>query len=140
MTTLTTKAGFNAFRDRMCEYFATLPEPSQKKPLHIEQADLGPDAFFTHRLDDDGHHIVYDPRQTSGLMVRQFLGIYADFSEHPILEAVREKYYDAEDDNVRAMWGQIHYEIDRAQDPQGVMDQIVGLISRKCAEKTGVSA
>lgn len=140
MTTLTTQAGFDAFREGMCEHFAALPEKVAKRPLHVQQADLGPDTYFTHRLDDGGHHIVYDPRQTSGLMVRQFLGIYAEFSEHPILEAVREKYYDAEDDNVRAMWGQIHREIDRAQDPQGVMDQIVGAISRRCSEKSGATA
>lgn len=140
MTTLTTQAGFDTFRDGMCDRFAALPENLGTKPLHVHQADLSPDTFFTHRLDDDGHHIVYDPRQTSGLMVRQFLGIYASFSEHPILEAVRDKYYDAEDDNIRALWGHIHHAIDRAQDPQGVMDRIVGLVSKDHGEKSGVSA
>lgn len=44
---------------------------------HVEQAPLGPDEYFTHRLDSDGHHIAYDPRQTRVVMERQFLGIYA---------------------------------------------------------------
>jgi len=34
-------------------------------------------VYFTHRLDSDGHHIAYDPRQTRVVMERQFLGIYA---------------------------------------------------------------
>lgn len=89
MTTLTTRAGFDAFRDRMCDHFGQLPDGLGNQHLHVEQAPLGPDEYFTHRLDGDGHYVVYDPRQTSGLMVRQFLGIYATFTEEPTREGVR---------------------------------------------------
>ncbi|MEV7035681.1 hypothetical protein AB0N99_36310 [Streptomyces sp. NPDC093272] len=123
MTNLTTRAGFDAFRDRMCDHFGQLPDGLGSQHLHVEQASLGPDEYFTHRLDNDGHHIVHDPRQVSGLMVRQFLGIYATFTEDPIRESVRDAYYEAEAAGARAIWGIVLSEIDRTQDPEGVMDQ-----------------
>ena len=44
---VTTRAGFEAFRDRMCNHFAQMPDGLGKKPLHVEQADLDPDTFST---------------------------------------------------------------------------------------------
>ncbi|MFD3836700.1 hypothetical protein ACFWWC_10625 [Streptomyces sp. NPDC058642] len=140
MTSLTTRAGFDAFRDRMCDHFGQLPDGLGDQHLHIEQALLGPDEYFTHRLDSDGHHIVYDPRQTSGLMVRQFLGIYATFTEHPILKGVRDAYYEAKVAGVRAIWGIVVSKIDRTQDPEGVMDQVEELLQQACAETEATAA
>lgn len=137
MTPIATQAGFDAFRDRTCDYFAALPDGLGKQPLHVTQAELAPDTFFTHRL-DDGHHIVYDPRQFSGLMVRQFLGIYAEFTEDPVLERVRENYYNDEVENGRKIWALLIDQIDRSQDPGGVVDQVMSLFSR--AEPTGATA
>lgn len=130
MTPIATQAGFDAFRDGMCANFAQLPNSLGKQPLHVTQAELDPDTFFTHRLDGDGHHIVYDARQTSGLMVRQFLGIYAHFSEDPILERVRENYYNDEVEDGRKIWALLIDQIDRSQDPGGVVDQVMSLFSR----------
>ncbi|MGW1778239.1 hypothetical protein ACWCQQ_03735 [Streptomyces sp. NPDC002143] len=140
MTSLTTRAGFDAFRDRMCNHFGQLPDGLGDQHLHIEQALLGPDEYFTHRLDSDGHHIVYDPRQTSGLMVRQFLGIYATFTEDPILEGVRDAYYEAKVAGARAIWGIVVSKIDRTQDPEGVMDQVEELLQQACAETEATAA
>lgn len=130
MTTLTTRAGFDAFRDRMCDLLADLPAGLGKKPLHVEQAELGPDSFFTHRLDDDGHHIVYDPRQVRALSVRVFLGIYAQYTEGPVLDGTRAAYYAADNDASREIWAIVLHEIDRTQDPDGVVNQIVELFSQ----------
>ena len=130
MTTLTTHAGFDAFRDRMCSRFGQLPDGLGNQPLHVEQAPLGPDEYFTHRLDNDGHYVVYDPRQTSGLMVRQFLGIYATFTEDPIREGVRDSYYEAEAAGARAIWKVVLSEIDRTQDSEGVVDQVLELLQQ----------
>lgn len=135
MTTLTTRAGFDAFRTRMCDRFAQLPDGLGNLPLHVEQADLDPNTFFTHRLDDDGHHIVYDPRQTNGLQVRQFLGIYAEFTEDPVTDGVRSAYYDADCDGAREIWALVLREIDRTLDPSGTVDQFVHLIAREHAKK-----
>ncbi|WP_432082280.1 hypothetical protein [Streptomyces sp. WAC 04229] len=137
MTTLTTRDGFDAFRDRMCDHFGQLPDGLGKQHLHVEQAILGPDEYFTHRLDNDGHHIVYDPRQTNGLMVRQFLGIYATFTEDPIREGVRDAYYKEEVVNAREIWEIVLSEIDRTQDSEGVMGWILELLQ---ARKTKASA
>lgn len=138
MTPIATQAGFDAFRDRMCNHFAGLPDGLGKQPLHVTQAELAPDTFFTHRLDGDGHHIAYDPRQTSGLMVRQFLGIYAYFTEHPIIEGIRETYYKDDVEGGRKIWARLLHEIDRSQDPGGVVDQVARLFSR--TETTGATA
>ncbi|MFD8220029.1 hypothetical protein ACFV2U_41725 [Streptomyces sp. NPDC059697] len=139
MTTLTTRAGFDAFRDRMCDHFGQLPDGLGNQHLHVEQAPLGPDEYFTHQLDSDGHYIVYDPRQTSGLMVRQFLGIYATFTEDPIRKGVRDAYYEAKAAGSRAIWGIVLSEIDRAQDSEGVTDQVLELLQQARA-KTKVTA
>ncbi|WP_055527127.1 hypothetical protein [Streptomyces graminilatus] len=138
MTPIATQAGFDAFRDRMCDYFAALPDELGKQPLHVTQAELAPDTFFVHRLDADGHHITYDRRQISGLTVRQFLGIYAHFSEDPILERVRENHYNDEVENGRKIWALLIDQIDRSQDPGGVVDQVMTLFSR--TEPTGATA
>ncbi|MFG2406141.1 hypothetical protein ACGFR8_17730 [Streptomyces brevispora] len=134
MTTLTTRVGFDAFRDRMCDRFGQLSDGLGNQHLHIEHASLGPDEYFTHRLDSDGHHIVYDPRQTSGLMVRQFLGIYATFSEDPIREGVRNAYYEEKAAGGREIWEIVLNEIDRTQDSKGVMDQVLELLRQVRAE------
>jgi hypothetical protein len=89
----------------MCDHFGQLPDELGNQHLRVEQTPLGPDEYFTYRLDSDGHHIVYDPRQTSGLMVRQFLGIYATFTEDPIRERVRDAYYEAEAAGARETGG-----------------------------------
>ena len=140
MTTLTTRTGFDAFRDRMCDHFGQLPDGLGNQHLHVEQAPLGSDEYFTHQLDSDGHRIVYDPRQTSGLMVRQFLGIYATFTEDPIREGVRDAYYETKAAGMRAIWGIVLSEIDRTQDPQGVMDQVLELLQRARAETKATAA
>ena len=140
MTTLTTRAGFDAFRDRTCEHFGQLPDGLGSQHLYVEQAPLGPDEYFTHRLDSDGHHIVYDPRQTSGLMVRQFLGIYATFSEDPIRESVRDAYYEAEAAGSRAIWGIVLSEIDRTQDSERVIDQVLELLQQARAKSKATAA
>lgn len=137
MSTLTTSAGFDAFRERMCDHFAQLPDGLGKKPLHVEQADLAPDAFFTHRLDDDGHHIVYDPRQVPAIKVRVFLGIYAEYTEDPVIDGVRKAYYDTDAEAGREIWEIVLHEIDRTQDPDGVIARIVDLFAAELAEKTG---
>lgn len=128
MTTLTTRAGFDAFRDRMCDYFGQLPDGLGNQRLHVEQTSLGPDEYFTHRLDSDGHHLVYDPRQTSALMVRQFLGIYVSFTEDRIREAVRDAAHEADAEAVREFWGIVLSMIDRAQDSEGVMHEVLDLL------------
>ncbi|WP_333746166.1 hypothetical protein [Streptomyces sp. IBSBF 2950] len=140
MTTLTTREGFEAFRERMCEQFAQLPDGLGKKTLHVEQAHLGPDSFFTHRLDDDGHHIVYDPRQVKALKVRTFLGIYAEYTEGPILDWIRDAVYQYDTDAWRDFHEMLAHQIDRAQDPAGVLDRILGLITESHAEKSGAAA
>ncbi|MEU9155762.1 hypothetical protein AB0D59_35740 [Streptomyces sp. NPDC048417] len=140
MTTLTTRAGFDAFRDRMCEHFGQLPDGLGSQNLHVEQAPLGPDEYFTHRLDNNGHHIVHDPRQVSGLMVRQFLGIYATFTEDPIRENVRDAYYEAKAAGARAIWGIVLSEIDRTQHPEGVMDQALELLQQARAKTKATAA
>ncbi|MDX2623068.1 hypothetical protein ABZ501_25825 [Streptomyces sp. NPDC019922] len=134
MTTLTTRVGFDAFRDRMCDRFGQLSDGLGNQHLHIEHASLGPDEYFTHRLDIDGHHIVYDPRQTSGLMVRQFLGIYATFTEDPIREGVRNAYYEGKAAGGQEIWEVVLNEIDRTQDSKGVMDQVLELLRQVRAE------
>ncbi|MCD9589667.1 hypothetical protein [Streptomyces sp. 8ZJF_21] len=140
MTTLTTRAGFDAFRDRMCDYYGQLPDGLGNQHLHVEQALLGPDEYFTYRLDGEGHHIVYDPRQTSGLMVRQFLGIYATFTEDPIRDGVGNAYYEAKTANMREIWEIILNEIDRTQDPEGVMDHVLDLLQQACAKSAATAA
>ena len=135
MSTLTTRSGFDAFRTRMCDQFAQLPDDLGELPLHITQADLAPDTFFTHRVDAGGHHITYDPRQTDGLQARQFLGIYARFTEHPVTDAARSAYYDADSDGVREIWKLILGEIDRTQDPDGVLDEFIDLIAHERTTK-----
>ncbi|MEV6168318.1 hypothetical protein AB0L99_08865 [Streptomyces sp. NPDC051954] len=140
MTTSTTCDGFDAFRDRMCDYFGQLPDGLGNQHLHIEQAPLGPDEYFTHRLGSDGHHVVYDPRQASGLMVRQFVGIYATFSEDPIRESVRDAYYEAEAAGSRAIWGIVLSEIDRTQDSEGVIDQALELLQQARAKTKATAA
>lgn len=140
MTTLTTRAGFDAFRDRMCDHFGQLPNGLGSQHLHIEQTPLGPDEYFTHRLDSDGHHIVYDPRQTSGLMVRQFLGIYADFTEDSIREGVRDAYYKEDAAGVREIWEIVLSEIDRTQDSAGVMGWIRELLQQAGAKTKATAA
>lgn len=137
-TTLTTRAGFDAFRNRMCNQFADLPKELGKKPLHVEQAELGPDTFFTHQLDDDGHHrIVYDPRQVPAIKVRVFLGIYANYTEDPIREGVRKAYYDTECEAGREIWAIVLHEIDRTQNADGVVDRVADLFADELALKTG---
>ncbi|MDX3747486.1 hypothetical protein [Streptomyces sp. AK08-02] len=140
MTTLTTQAGFDTFRDGMCKQLAALPDGLGKQPLHVTQAELAPDTFCTHRLADDGHHLVYDPRQTTALMVRQFLGIYAHFTEDPIIERIRENYYNDEVEDGRKIWAILLDQIDRSQDPRGVVDQVMGMFSKARAEKAGATA
>ena len=140
MTTLTTRAGFDAFRDRMCDHFGRLPDGLGNQHLHVEQAPLGPDEYFTHRLDSDGHHIAYDPRQISGLMVRQFLGIYATFTEDPIREGVRDACYAANVAGARAIWGIVLSEIDRTQDSEGVIDQVLELLHQARAKTKAMAA
>lgn len=130
MTTLTTRAGFDAFRTRMCHHFAALPSGLGKQRLHVAQAELDPDTFFTHRLGDDGHRIIYDPRQVSAIKVRVFLGIYAEYTEGPVLDGTRNAYHQADCDGAREIWGIVLHEIDRTQDPGGVVDQIVELFSQ----------
>ncbi|WP_060881737.1 hypothetical protein [Streptomyces scabiei] len=140
MTTLTTREGFEAFRERMCEQFAQLPDGLGKKTLHVEQAQLGPDSFFTHRLGDDGHHIVYDPRQVKALKVRTFLGIYAEYTEGWALDWLRESSHQFDS----ASWRDFHEffvrEIDRAQDPEGVFHQVLNLIRDRCDEHAEATA
>ncbi|RMB83314.1 hypothetical protein [Streptomyces shenzhenensis] len=140
MRTLTTRAGFDAFRDRMCEHFGQLPDGLGTQHLHIEQTPLGPDEYFTHRLDSHGHFIVYDPRQTSGLTVRQFLGIYDTFTEDPIREGVRDAYYETQEAGMRKIWGIVLNWIDRTQDPDGVMDQLLDLLQQDRAETAATVA
>ncbi|MDX2839490.1 hypothetical protein PV377_10955 [Streptomyces ipomoeae] len=140
MTKLTTRTGFDAFRNRMCDHFADLPAGLGKKPLHVAQAKLEPDTFFTHRLDDDGHHIVYDPRQIKALDVRTFLGIYAEYTEGLVLDWLRETSQQFEGEAWRNFHEAFIHEIDRTQDPDGVFDQVHALISKRCAEKSGASA
>ncbi|CDR10434.1 hypothetical protein [Streptomyces iranensis] len=140
MTTLTTRAGFDAFRARMCDYFGPLLDELGNQHLHVEQAPLGPDEYFSHRLDSDGHHIVYDPRQISGLMVRQFLGIFATFTEDPIRDGVRDAYYEAEAAGAREIWEIVLSEIDRTQDPEGVMDQVLDLLQQTRAKSAATAA
>ncbi|WEH18510.1 hypothetical protein [Streptomyces sp. VNUA24] len=140
MTTLTTRAGFDAFRDRTCEHFGQLPDGLGNQHLHVEQTPLGPDEYFTHRLDSDGHHMAYDPRQTNGLMVRQFLGTYATFTEDPIREGVRDAYYEAEAAGAREIWEIVLSEIDRTQDSQGVMDWVLALLQQARAKTKATAA
>ncbi|MEW1599357.1 hypothetical protein [Streptomyces sp. NPDC093808] len=140
MTTLTTRAGFDAFRDRMCDHFGQLPDGLGNLHLQVEQAPLGPDEYFTHRLDSEGHHIVYDPRQTSGLMVRQFLGIYATFTEDSIREGVRDAYYKEEAAGVREIWEIVLSEIDRTQDSAGVMGWVLELLQQAHAKTKATAA
>jgi len=140
-TTLTTRAGFEAFRKRMCDHFAQLPDGLGEKPLHVEQAELTPDSFFTHRLDDDGHHhIAYDPRQVRALSVRTFLGIYATFTEGRILDGIRDAYYDTDIEAGREIWEIVLHEIDRTQNPDGVISRVADLFAGELAEKTGARA
>ena len=139
MTAITTRAGFDAFRNRMCDYFADLPKGLGKKPLHVAQAELEAETFFTHQLDDDGHHIVYDPRQTRALMVRQFLAIYATFTEGPVIDGIRDAYYDSDSEAGREIWAIVLHEIDRTQDADGVVDRVANLFAQELAEK-GVRA
>lgn len=140
MTMLTTQAGFDAFRERMCDHFANLPDRLATKPLHVSQAELPAESYFTHRLDDDGHHIVYDPRQFSGLLVRQFLAIYADFTEGRILDGARNAYYEADCDGAREIWAIAISEMDRSQDPSGVMDRLCNLLEGARCERAGSAA
>lgn len=134
VTTLTTRASLDAFRDRMCDHFGQLPDELGNQHLHVEQSPLGPDEYFTHRLDSDGHHIVYDPRQTSGLMVRQFLGIYATFTEDPVPEGVRDAYYEAKAAGAQTILKIVLAQIDRTQDAEGVMDQTLELLQQADAK------
>lgn len=140
MSVLTTRAGFDAFRDRMCDQLAALPDGLGKKPLHVEQTELAPNVFFTHRLDDEGHYIVYDARQVSAIKVRTFLGIYAEYTEGPMLDGIRDAYYEADCDGAREIWGIVLSESDRTQDPGGVLDRALELFARVHAEKTAARA
>ncbi|MFI6061499.1 hypothetical protein [Streptomyces sp. NPDC051286] len=140
MTTLTTRAGFDAFRDRMCDHFGQLSDGLGNQHLHIQHASLGSDEYFTHRIDSDGHHIAYDPRQTSGLMVRQFLGIYATFTEDPIREGIRNAYYEENEAGGREIWKIVLSEIDRTQDSKGVMDQVLDLLRQARAKTKAMAA
>lgn len=137
MQTIYTREGFDAFRERMCDQLAALPDGLGKRPLHVEQAELAPNSFFTHSLDDQGHHIVYDPRQVPAVKVRVFLGIYATFTEGPILDGVLDAYWAADCDNVRRIWEITASEIDRTQDPDGVVNRLQVLFARERTEKTG---
>ncbi|WP_406341305.1 hypothetical protein [Streptomyces sp. NBC_01578] len=140
MTTLTTRASFDAFRDRMCDHFGQLSDGLGNQHPHMQHASLGSDEYFTHRIDSDGHHIAYDPRQTSGLMVRQFLGIYATFTEDPIREGVRNAYYEEKEAGGREIWKIVLSEIDRTQDSKGVMDQVLDLLRQARAKTKAMAA
>ncbi|MEV7103324.1 hypothetical protein [Streptomyces atroolivaceus] len=136
MTTHDRQAAFDAFRKRMCEHLAVMPDhPDQD--LHVEQALLDEGAFFTHRLDGDGHHVVYDPRQISPLNVRQFLGIYVSYTEGRVLDQIRDAAYEFDTDG----WMQFHEHliswIDRSQDPEGVIDRVLELIVSERAGESG---
>ncbi|MFJ5638579.1 hypothetical protein [Streptomyces sp. NPDC093223] len=128
MSTLTTRAGFDSFSARMRGELAALP--AGPRPLHIEQAALAADAFFTHRVDDGGHHVAYDPRQIDPLSVRQFLGIHAEFTEDAATAGVRAAYYAADTAVDRARWGVVLGEIDRSQDPAGVLAACSRVLAR----------
>ncbi|MBT2674246.1 hypothetical protein J7E95_26230 [Streptomyces sp. ISL-14] len=134
MTTVTTRAGFDGFRDRMCDHFGQLPDGLGNLQLHVEQALLDPDEYFTHRLGSDGHHVVYDPRQISGLMVRQFLGMYATFREDPIRAAVRDAAYETDSEAEQKIWGIVLDMIDHAQDSKGVMTEVLDLLHKARTE------
>ncbi|MEE1763672.1 hypothetical protein [Streptomyces sp. SP18BB07] len=140
MTTLTTREGLKAFRERMCEQLAQLPDGLGKKTLHVEQAQLGPNAFFTHRLDDDGHHIVYDPRQVKALKVRTFLGLYAEYTEGWVLDWLHESYFQSDSTSWRDFHEFFVEEIDRAQDPEGVFHQVLNLIRERHDERAEATA
>jgi hypothetical protein len=119
MTALRTRAG--------CKQLAELPATTDKKRLHILQAELPADSYFTHRLDDDGTHVVvYDRRQIAPMTLRQLLGIYLDCTEGPLLDGCRDRFYDNGEgsDTAAEIWATIVDEIDRTQDPDGVMSQI----------------
>ncbi|MFE9442937.1 hypothetical protein ACFYO2_28990 [Streptomyces sp. NPDC006602] len=135
MTTIDRQAAFDNFRERMCDHLAAVSERTQRH-LHVEQALLDDGTFFTHRLDGDDHHVVYDPQQISPLNVRQFLGIYVSYTEGRILDQIREAAYRFDTDG----WRQFHEEvtswIDRTQDPEGVIDQVLDLISSEQTEKS----
>lgn len=120
-----TPEGLEAFRDRMCDQLDQLPGNLGCKPLHVSQADLAEDTFFTHRLDEAGHHVVYDPRQVRALAVRQLLGIYAEFTEGPILDGCRDLYYG--DGPGTEIWAVLISEIDRTQDPDSVIEAVTEL-------------
>lgn len=66
-------------------------------------------------------------------MVRQFLGIYASFTEDPIRESVRNAYYKEEVAGTPEIWGIVLNEIDRTQDSRGVMDQALYLLQQSHA-------
>ncbi|MET7780795.1 hypothetical protein ABZU94_07140 [Streptomyces mirabilis] len=139
-TTMTTRTGFNAFLTGMCEHFDQLPDGLGVKPLHVTQAALDPDTFLTHRLDSGGHHIVYDGRQVDPMQVRQFLAVYAAYTEGPLLDGLRDAYYTTSIDAYREILRIVVHEIDRTQDPDGAMDRVLELFTQAAAEKSGVRA
>jgi anti-sigma factor ChrR (cupin superfamily) len=73
-------------------------------------------------------------------MVRQFLGIYATFTEDPIRKGVRDAYYKAKAAGARAIWGIVLSEIDRAQDSEGVTDQVLELLQQARAKTKATAA
>ncbi|MFF0106097.1 hypothetical protein [Streptomyces hirsutus] len=135
MRTIDRQAAFDAFRERMCEHLAAVPEQPERH-LHVEQALLDEGTFFTHRLDADGHHVVYDRRQISPLNVRQFLGIYVSYTEGRILDRIREDAYRFDTDAWRQMHEEVISWIDRTQDPAGVVESVLDLISRERTQKS----
>ncbi|MEU8713588.1 hypothetical protein [Streptomyces sp. NPDC048663] len=134
MTTLTTREGWESFADTMAKRLADLPAAPGKQLLHVSQAELAADSFFTHHLDAAEHHVVYDPRQVKATTVRQLLGIYIDFTEGPILDGCRDRYYDNDGDGPAQIWAILIEEIDRTQDPDGVMAQVLEVIEGRALD------
>ncbi|MFD7790998.1 hypothetical protein [Streptomyces sp. NPDC059759] len=137
MRTIYSKADEDAFRLRMHDHLSALPTNPETAALHVEQGTLDYGVFFTHRMEGGQHHVLYDPKQISGIDVRHFLGIYVATTEGELLDRVREAFYAADSEAYRSIIRIVLDEIDRTQDGPGVVGHVLALMT---AEHAGATA
>ncbi|MBD0838819.1 hypothetical protein [Streptomyces sp. TRM68416] len=121
------------------------------KRLMVEQAELSPGIPMVFREFDDKIRMAYDPEQmppvafdseqARAMAARQFLGIYATYTEGPELDRLRETYNgEPVGSPLRDAIGIMFDDIDRTQDPAGVARQYVELLEQVRGEKSGACA
>ncbi|MGC9538535.1 hypothetical protein [Streptomyces sp. UG1] len=122
-----------------------------RKRLTVEQAELSPGIGVMFREFADSIRMAYDPaqmppvvydrEQARSMAARQFLGIYATYTEGPELDALRETYNNEPVGSpLRDAIGLMFDDIDRTLDPAGVAEQYVELLGQVHAEKAGASS